>query len=119
AVAIKKIELIEHLTEKNLIKDFFEQLAGGPVLGSLDERAARLGCDLEARHLVIAARPASDGLEKELAALAPGSLFDRRDDSLRALVRIPAGGEARLVEDVRRLHTRLGEPVAVGVSTAC
>ncbi|HEV8685818.1 MAG TPA: GAF domain-containing protein, partial [Gaiellaceae bacterium] len=26
AVAIKKIELIEHLTEKNLIKDFFEEL---------------------------------------------------------------------------------------------
>jgi hypothetical protein len=25
-VAIKKIELIERLTEKNLIKDFFEQL---------------------------------------------------------------------------------------------
>ena len=31
AVAIKKIELIERLTEKNLIKDFFEQLAGVPA----------------------------------------------------------------------------------------
>ena len=119
AVAIKKIELIERLTEKNLIKDFFEQLAGGAVLGSLDERAERLGCDLDARHLVIAASPASDELEKGLAAIAPGSLFDRRDDSLRALVRIPTGGEARLLEDVRRLHTRLGEPVAMGVSNAC
>ena len=32
AVALKKIELIERLTEKNLIKDFFEQLARGESL---------------------------------------------------------------------------------------
>ena len=49
AVAIKKIELIERLTEKNLIKDFFEQLAGGNVLGAVEGRAARLGCDLDRR----------------------------------------------------------------------
>jgi hypothetical protein len=119
AVALKKIELIEHLTEKNLIKDFFEQLAGGPVLGSLDERAASLGCDLEVRHLVLAASPASDGLEKGLAALAPGSLFDRRDDSLRALLRVPAGGEAQLLDGVRRVHAQLGEQVAIGISNIC
>jgi putative methionine-R-sulfoxide reductase with GAF domain len=119
AVAIKKIELIERLTEKNLIKDFFEQLAGGPVLGSLDERAERLGCDLEARHLVLAARPASDALEKGLGKLAPGSLFDRRDDSLRGLLRIPPGGEVALLEGIRRAHAQLAEPVAVGVSNPC
>ena len=28
AVGIKKVQLIEQLTEKNLIKDFFEELAG-------------------------------------------------------------------------------------------
>jgi hypothetical protein len=119
AVALKKIELIEDLTEKNLIKDFFEQLAGGAVLGSLDERAARLGCDLEARHLVIAASPASDRLEKELAALAPGSLFDRRDDSLRGLLRVPPAGEVRLLEGIRRVHAQLEQPVAIGVSNTC
>ena len=48
AVGIKKIQLIERLTEKNLIKDFFEELAGGRVSGDLEGRAARLGCDLDA-----------------------------------------------------------------------
>ncbi len=119
AVAIKKIELIERLTEKNLIKDFFEQLAGGRVLGKLDERAARLGCDLDARYLVIAASPPSDALEKALAAVAPGSLSDRRDDSVRALLRVPAAGEASLLEGLRRAHAQLEPPVAIGVSNVC
>jgi len=119
AVAIKKIELIERLTEKNLIKDFFEQLAGGRVLGNLDERAARLGCDLDAGYLVIAASPPSDPLEKALAAVAPGSLSDRRDDSVRALLRVPAAGEAALLEGLRRAHAQLEPPVAIGVSNVC
>ena len=39
AVAIKKIQLIERLTEKNLIKDFFEELAqGGAASSSRDAR---------------------------------------------------------------------------------
>jgi GAF domain-containing protein len=119
AVAIKKIELIERLTEKNLIKDFFEQLAGGAVLGDLEGRAARLGCDLDRRWLVLAAAPLSDELERALAGAAPGSLFDRRDDSMRALLLIPAAGEARLLERIREAHSSLEEPVAIGVSNAC
>src|SRR5262249_14596705 len=115
AVAIKKIELIERLTEKNLIKDFFEQLAGGKVLGRLEERAARLGCDLDARYLVIAAPPPSDELESALAALAPGSLFDRRDDSVRGLLRLPPGPEGRVLEALRRVQARLDPSVAIGV----
>ena len=44
AVALKKIELIERLTEKNLIKDFFEQLAlaASRCPGSRDARRARV-----------------------------------------------------------------------------
>ena len=60
AVGIKKIQLIERLTEKNLIKDFFEELAGGRASGDLEGRAARLGCNLDAWHVVLAARPADD-----------------------------------------------------------
>jgi GAF domain-containing protein len=119
AVALKKLELIDRLTEKNLIKDFFEQLAGGGALGNLEGRAARLGCDLEQRHLVLAAAPASDKLEKALAAVAPSSLFDRRDDSLRALLVIPATGQARLLERIRQVHAELGTDVAIGVSNPC
>jgi GAF domain-containing protein len=119
AVAIKKIELIERLTEKNLIKDFFEELVRGAGPGELDVRAARLGCDLDERHLVLVAAPPSDALERALAAVARGSLFDRRDDSMRALLRISANEEARTIHRLRRIHGELGEPVAIGVSNPC
>ena len=119
AVAIKKIELIERLTEKNLIKDFFEQLASGAAGGDLEGRAARLGCDLDQRYLVLVAAPPNDRLEKALASVAPGSVFDRRDDSVRALVRLPASGEAGVIEDVRRIQRELEPPVSVGFSNAC
>jgi GAF domain-containing protein len=119
AVAIKKIELIERLTEKNLIKDFFEQLAAGSSLPQAEGRAVRLRCDLDERHLVVAAAPAHDGLERALAAAAPGSLFDRRDDSMRALLRVGSAGEAALVEEVRRIQQEVAPTVAIGLSNAC
>jgi GAF domain-containing protein len=120
AVALKKIELIERLTEKNLIKDFFEQLAGGSVPGDLEGRAARLGCDLDQRYIVLAASPVDDALEKAVAAAAPrGSLFDRRDDSIRGLLRIPMSGEEPLVEKLREVHAALDTPVSVGISHVC
>src|SRR5918992_6296131 len=119
AIALKKIELIERLTEKNLIKDFFEQLAGGTALGDLEGRAARLACDLDETHLVVAAAPPSDELERALAAAAPGSLFDRRDDSIRALLRVPPGGHERLLARIRDAHEGLETPLAVGISNPC
>ncbi len=119
AVAIKKIDLIERLTEKNLIKDFFEQLASGAQLGSLEERAVRLGFHLGDRYLVLAATPPDDRLEKALASLAPGSLFDRRDDSMRALLRLPGGRDEALVERVRRVQRDLAQPISIGLSSSC
>jgi GAF domain-containing protein len=119
ALALKKIELIERLTEKNLIKDFFEQLAGGNVRGDLEGRAARLGCDLDQRYVVVAAVPPDDAVEKALAASAPGSLFDRRDDSIRGLLRVGASGPERLVERVQELHASLDDPVSIGISNVC
>jgi GAF domain-containing protein len=119
AVAIKKIELIDRLTEKNLIKDFFEELVRGALPGELDVRAARLGCDLDEPHLVVVAAPPSDALERALGTVARGSLFDRRDDSVRALLPIASGREADLLERLRRAHAQLGEPVAIGVSNPC
>jgi GAF domain-containing protein len=120
AVALKKIELIERLTEKNLIKDFFEQLAGGTVLGDVEGRAARLGCDLDGRYVVLAASPADDGLERALAAAAPrGSLFDRRDDSIRGLLRVPSTGPEGLLETLHELHETLDAKVSIGVSHVC
>jgi GAF domain-containing protein len=119
AVAIKKIELIERLTEKNLIKDFFEQLAGGNVLGAVEGRAARLGCDLERSYLVAEIAPPDDAVEKAMAGAAPGSLFDRREDSTRALLRIPSVGERALVERIQALASEIEAPISVGLSNVC
>lgn len=119
AVGIKKIQLIERLTEKNLIKDFFEDLAAGRVAADLEGRAARLGCDLTAPHVVLAAEPSGDAFERALAAALPGSLFDRREQALRALLRVPPGGPDRVAEAVRRVHAQSGGDVPVGLSSAC
>jgi GAF domain-containing protein len=119
AVGVKKVQVIEQLTEKNLIKDFFEELAGGRLRGDLEGRAARLGCDLDRPHLVLVAEPRSDALARALRGAAPGSLFDDREDSLRALVRLASpSGEAFLAR-LRRVHADLSEPVAIGVSSVC
>lgn len=119
AVGIKKIQLIERLTEKNLIKDFFEALAAGRSGGIVEGRAARLGCDLDLPHIVLAAEPADDALERALAGFLPGSLFDRREDSLRGLLRLPAGGERVAAEIVGRAHADCARPLAIGLSSVC
>jgi sugar diacid utilization regulator/putative methionine-R-sulfoxide reductase with GAF domain len=119
AVGVKKVQVIEQLTEKNLIKDFFEELAGGHARGDLEGRAARLGCDLEQPHVVLVAEPPNDALERALRLAAPGSLFDRREDSLRALVKLPSAGIDSFLERLRRVHADLEQSVSVGVSSLC
>ncbi|MCS7007190.1 MAG: helix-turn-helix domain-containing protein, partial [Gaiellaceae bacterium] len=113
------VRVIEELTEKNLIKDFFEELAGGRPRGDLEGRAARLGCDLSQPHLVLVAEPASETLERALRLAAPGSLFDHREDSLRALVRLTQANADTCLERLRRIHADLPEPVSIGVSSVC
>ncbi|HEX5469917.1 MAG TPA: GAF domain-containing protein [Gaiellaceae bacterium] len=119
AVAIKKIELIERLTEKNLIKDFFEQLAGGNVLGAVEGRAARLGCDLDRKYVVAEIAPPDEAVEKAIKGVAPGSLFDHRDDSSRALLRVPSAGEDVLVERVQAIQAEAEKSVSIGLSNVC
>jgi PucR C-terminal helix-turn-helix domain/GAF domain/GGDEF-like domain len=118
AVALKKIDVIERLTEKNAIKDFFEELAGGRPLPDLEARARRIGFDVAARYLVIAASPPDDALEKTIAAAAPGSLFDRRDNLLRGLVRVPRSGETALVERIRSAEGERERETAVGIGVS-
>ena len=119
AVGIKKVQLIARLTEENLIKDFFEELERGRRGPELEGRAARLGLDLDRPHVVLVAEPPDDSLERALATLAPGSMFDRRERSTRALLRLPPGGAERLVEEIRRVHGELSGAVAVGLSSVC
>jgi GAF domain-containing protein len=119
AVGIKKVQLIARLTEENLIKDFFEDLSAGRITADLEGRAARLRCDLDRPHVVLMAEPVDDALERSLLALAPGSLADRREQSLRAILRVPSAGSDRLVELVRAVHADHGGALTVGVSSVC
>jgi sugar diacid utilization regulator len=117
-VAIKKIQVLERLTEKNLIKDFFEDLAAGR-LGDADNRAQRLGYDLTRPQVVVEAVDADDSIERAIATLARGSLTDRRDQSVRGLIPVGPEGAARVVADLRRLHANFGSTAAIGISSVC
>jgi GAF domain-containing protein len=119
AVAVKKIQVLERLTEKNLIKDFFEDLAGQRLGASLEGRASRLGCDLDEPHVVVAAVRTPDRFEKAVGSLARGTVLDTRDQGFRALVPVVPDGVLRLVDQLKRLHAELGEDAAVGVSSVC
>jgi GAF domain-containing protein len=119
AVAIKKIQVLERLTEKNLIKDFFEDIEAQRTGDALEGRAARLGCDLGLPHVVLAAVRADDSFERALSSLARGALVDRRDQALRALVPATAEGAGRLVDELRRVLAELATPAVVGVSSVC
>ena len=119
AVAIKKIQVLERLTEKNLIKDFFEDLAAQRGGEGMEGRAARLGCDLDLPHVVVSALRADAPLEKAMRGVARGTLLDMRDQTLRALVPVSLGGAAGMVDELRRIHATLETPAAVGVSSVC
>jgi PucR family transcriptional regulator, purine catabolism regulatory protein len=67
---------------------------------------------------VVAAAPPDDEVERALAAAAPGSLFDRRDDSMRALLRIPVAGLDRLLEAINHAGEN-AEGISIGVSNPC
>lgn len=132
AVGIKKIRLIEGLEERNLIKDFFADLAAGRFANGLSGRARRLGCDFNQPKLAVVAigwRDADDegraeALERFRTGMMralPGVLIDQRDEEAVALV--PALG-ADETETLKRLEKALGEgvnrlPLVVGVSSPC
>jgi GAF domain-containing protein len=133
AVAIKKVQLIDRLTERNAIKDLLEDLShGNAPAGELELRASGLGSDLARPHLVLQAvprpGPASDEwetvaelLEAAAARAFPGSLFDRRDAAVRGLIRLNGQGEASAAERLREIHERLTprHPLAIGLSNPC
>lgn len=147
AVAIRRRQLIESLEEKNLVKDFFEALAGGAAdTGALRQQAATLHCDLDAQHVVLQAVPwvpstkprarpkaphepraewreLTERIESRLRLELPRSIFDDRENLLRGLLRVPPSGADSAVEAVRRVYQSLGGgergSLAIGLSNPC
>ncbi|HEX2588050.1 MAG TPA: GAF domain-containing protein [Gaiellales bacterium] len=133
AVAIKKVQLIDRLTERNAIKDLLEDLShGNAPAAELQDRAATLGCDLTSPHLVLQAAPrpgpnegswdaVAEALEQAVTRAFPGSIFDRRDAALRGLIRLNGCDEEAAAERLREIHARLAatHPLAIGLSNSC
>jgi GAF domain-containing protein len=135
AVAMRHLRLVDWLRQKNLAKDFFDALAN-PESNSDDLKAmaGRLGFNLDAPQLVVLAMPqakrsqaakdeVADRLEARLRNDFPGCLLHRREDVIRALVRVGAPGAPATLDALRRVF---GEPaaggsslLAVGVSDIC
>jgi GAF domain-containing protein len=118
AVGVKKVRLIERLTERNLIADFFDQLAKGGSGAELDGRAARLGCDLAQPHVVLMAEPPDERLESAIAAELPGTLLHRGDDAIRALVPAARRGADAVLATARSLQADIGTG-SIGLSSTC
>jgi GAF domain-containing protein len=148
AVAIKRLQLIDWLKEKNLVKDFFEALQREDAdSDELRAQAARLRCDLDARHVVMHAVPWTEAprsaarrtarkptealvdwrqvatrMESRLRAELPSAIFDRREGSIRALLRLPAD-TSDIGGLVRRAYEMSGGttagPLAIGISNIC
>jgi GAF domain-containing protein len=127
ALAVKKIQLVERLSERNLTKDFFDELEAGGAIGSLEGRARRLRCDLAQPRVVLwaAAAPGCDGtdwagaLEASLGAAFRGALIERSDTHVRALLPCIGAAECDLRERLRQIHRDAAPTAAIGLSSVC
>ncbi|MGP0103302.1 MAG: GAF domain-containing protein [Solirubrobacteraceae bacterium] len=129
AVAIKRAELIEHLTNANIVKDLFEALAAGATAFAV-AKAAEVRCDLTEPFLMICAEPAgglepasvewreaAEALGRGLGGLAPRAAIEAGPGPVRAAVPLGAGRPER-AEELLRACQELGRQnrAAIGVS---
>jgi GAF domain-containing protein len=129
AMAIRRLELIEGLTNANIIKDLFEALAAGATSFAA-AKAAEVRCDLTTQYLMLCAEPsgrleqssgawrlAAEDLGRGLAELVPRCAIEAGPGPVRALLSF---GQARrpsvegLLPEFRELGQRAG--AAIGVS---
>jgi len=129
AVAMKRAELIEHLTKANTVKDLFEALAAGATSFAV-AKAAEIRCDLTGPFLMICAEPAgsrtqssvewreaAEAIGRGLSALHPRAAIEAGPGPVRAAVPLGGGTPERVEELLRSCH-ELGErsQAAIGVS---
>jgi GAF domain-containing protein len=129
AVAIKRAELIEGLTNANIIKDLFEALAAGATAFAAT-KAAEVRCELTEPYLMIRAEPAAgrepgsgewreaaEEVGRGLASLAGDSAIEAGPGPVRAVLSVGTRRAAR-VEELLRACRELGQAsgAAIGVS---
>jgi GAF domain-containing protein len=114
ALALQKAELIERLTEENIVRDLFSALAEGAA-DVAEARARSAGWDISRPHVLVEVRPLDDSpwpalaerAEGHLRRLAPGTLCDTGRRQLRAL--LPLLRSHGSSEELRSLDAALGE----------
>ncbi len=129
AVALKRADLIEHLTKANIVKDLFESLAAGAGTFAA-VKATEVGCDLTAPYLIVCAEPAgeleqssgewrsaAEAIGRALGATVPGAAIEAGPGPVRAV--LPIGTRrAERVEEVLSACREEGRThhAAIGVS---
>jgi hypothetical protein len=129
AVAIKRAELIEGLTNANIVKDMFEALAAGATAFGA-AKAAEVRCDLAGPYLLVCAEPAAgreagsgewreaaEAVGRGLAELAGAAAIEAGPGPVRALLTF-GGRRAGRAQEVVRACRELGleTGAAIGVS---
>lgn len=129
AIAIKRAELIEGLTNANIVKDLFDALAAGATAFAV-AKAAEVRCDLTGPYMVVCADPgggrghgsgkwrdAAEVVGRGLGGLAPHAAIDAGPGQVRAVLALGPGRSGKL-EDVLRSCRELGvgAGAAIGVS---
>ncbi len=131
AVAIKRAELIEGLTNANIVKDLFEALAAGATAFAAT-KAAEVRCDLSAPYVIVCAEPvggfeqgsgewraAAELLGSELGGLSKRAAIEAGPGPVRALLTVGGGpgGTESLLSACRELGRNCG--AAIGLSETC
>ena len=113
AVAIKRAELIEHLTNSSIVKDLFEALAAGATAFAV-AKAAEVRCDLTQPFLIICAEPVR-GLEPgSVEWLEAAGAFGRRLCALEPRAAVEAGpGPVRAAIPLRASRRELADELLV------
>ena len=129
AIAIKRAELIEGLTNANIVKDLFEALAAG-ASSFAATKAAEVRCDLTRPYLMVCAEPvgareqgsgewraAAEVLGRDVAELAGRTAVEAGPGPVRAVLALGPRGAERIeavVRACRELGRRHG--AAIGLS---
>jgi PucR C-terminal helix-turn-helix domain/GGDEF-like domain len=129
AVAIKRADLIERLTNANIVKDMFEALAAGATAFAAT-KAAEVHCDLTVPYLMVCAEPAghreqgsgewraaAEMLGRRLGTLVTRAAIDAGPGPLRALLPLGVCRPQR-IEELLRTCRELGleAGAAIGMS---
>jgi GAF domain-containing protein len=129
AIAVKRADLIEGLTNANIVKELFEALAAGATSFAA-AKAAAVRCDLTSPYLIVCAEPIAGGeqassewraaaerIARGLAHVEPGAAIEAGPGPVRAL--LPLGRyNLRRIDGVLRTCLEIGRLYGASIGTS-